>query len=376
MKKKLSKLFIKGFKSIDKDGQTIRFGDITVLLGANGAGKSNLISFFRMLNFMTTGALQKFVGGQGYADSILYFGSNHTPRMEAELVFNVGQYDRDTYQFTLSQASGDILMFNEEFITWSDKLHPTPVKIALGAGHKESLLYEDSKSGGDTSSFIYNLLRGCQVFQFHDTSSTAKIRNQGYIGDNGFLRSNAGNLAAFLYALKNKTEWEKYYNRIVHHIQLIMPQFENFILKPSPLNMEYMKLDWQEKDSEYRFGPHQLSDGTLRFMALATLLLQPEELLPKLIVLDEPELGLHPAAVSTFSGMVRMAAIHSQVLLATQSTRLVDEFSADEIVVVERDSEKKSSVFKRLESSSLVEWLERYSLSELWEKNIIGGRPS
>lgn len=373
--KKLEKISIKGYRSINKDGQEIDFGDVTVLLGANGAGKSNLVSFFRMLNFMTTGALQNYIGEQGYADSILYFGSKNTSRMEAELAFAADQSCRDTYRFTLSHASGDILIFTEESITWQKDGATQPHKVVLGAGHKESNINQDMKDGGKTSAVVYNLLRGCQVFQFHDTSGTAKIRNQGYIGDNEFLRSNAGNLAAFLYMLKNRAGYEKYYERIVRHIRLIMPQFDDFILNPSPLNQDYIKLDWKENGSEYRFGPHQLSDGTLRFMALATLLLQPPDLLPVFIVLDEPELGLHPAAISAFSGMVRGVTGYAQVLLATQSTRLVDEFEPEEIVVVERDESRKCSVFNRMKPVRLAGWLERYSLSELWEKNVLGGRP-
>ena len=375
-RKKLSRIAIRGFKSVGPEGQEIEFGEVTVLLGANGAGKSNLVSFFRMLNYLTTGALQNFIGENGYADSFLHFGSQNCPRMNARLEFDVGSTDRDSYEFTLSHASGDTLIFTEEFLTWKSNTKPDPTKVPLGAGHKESQLEEDARNGGRTSQFILDLLRGCQVFQFHDTSATAKIRNQGYIGANDYLRSNAGNLAAFLYMLANTPEKEKYYDRIVRHIRLVMPQFDRFILNPSPLNPEYIKLDWQETGSDYRFGPHQLSDGSLRFMALATLLLQPPESLPKFIVLDEPELGLHPAAISRLAGMVRSASRHSQILLATQSTRLVDEFEAGQIVVVERDKTKRSSVFKRLDEAALSEWLERYSLSELWEKNILGGRPS
>ncbi len=373
---KLNQLTIKGFTSIDEQGQTIEFGDVTVLIGANSAGKSNLISFFRMLNFMTTDALQNYIGEHGYADSILYFGPQQTNRMEAKLVFTAENGNRDTYHFTLSHASGDTLIFTDEYITWKNQQHSQPVKVSLGSGHKESLLHKDAQNRGTTSHFIHTLLKECRVFQFHDTSNTAKIRNQGYIGDTDFFRSDGGNLAAFLYMLKNRAEWEKYYDRIIRHIQLVFPQFKGFSLNPSPLNQEYIKLDWQEMGRDYRFGPHQLSDGTLRFIALTTLLLQPNELLPRLIILDEPELGLHPAALSTFSGMVRTAAQHSQVLLATQSPRLVDEFSPDEIVVVERDRENKSSIFSKLDDSRLDEWLQRYSLSELWEKNILGGRPS
>lgn len=372
---KLKSIDLKGFKSIDSEGQQIEFGDVTVLLGANGAGKSNLVSFFKMLNYLTTEALQTYIGEQGFADSLLFYGAQTTPRVQAEICFEKEKDDRDTYHFTLSHASGDILIFTEEFWTWKNRNDANPVKVDLGAGHPESRLRGDAKKGNETSKVIWQLLRGCQVFQFHDTSGTAKIRNQGYINDNSLLRSNAGNLAAFLFAMANHPEWEKYYRRIVRHIQEAIPRFGDFVLNPSPINKEYIKLDWKEKDSEYRFGPHQLSDGSLRFIAITTLLLQPPQMAPAVIVLDEPELGLHPAAISAFAGMVRSVSHSCQVILATQSTRLVDEFEASEIVVVERERQKKSSIYYRLDNEKLEGWLTRYSLSETWEKNVFGGRP-
>ncbi|MDR3556043.1 MAG: AAA family ATPase [Syntrophobacteraceae bacterium] len=372
---KLKELTLKGFKSVDAAGQSITFGDVTVFLGANGAGKSNIVSFFKLLNYLTTGGLQIFIGEQGYGDSLLHYGSSTTVRVQAELRFEQAGCSEDTYSFTLSHASGDTLIFTEEYVTWRKAGYPKAQKVDLKAGHREANLIEDAKETGltsKTSRFILNLLRSCRVYQFHDTSSTAKIRNYGYIGDGDYLRDNAGNLAAFLFAMASREEWRRYYERIVRHIQLVMPQFGDFILRPSPVNKSNIDLDWKDKGRGHHFGPHQISDGALRFMALAALLLQPPSTLPKVMVLDEPELGLHPAAISNFAGMVRTASANSQVILATQSPRLVDEFDAEEVVVVEWDDH---SIFRRLDTTALSDWLERYSLSELWEKNVLGGRP-
>ena len=371
---KLKSLNLKGFKSIDSEGQSITFGDITVFLGANGAGKSNIVSFFRLLNYLTTGELQSFIGTQGYADSLLYYGSSTTSRIQAELSFEQDGADKHTYSFTLSHASGDTLILTKEYVTWERAGRP-PRKIDLGAGHKEANLLKDTEPDRLTRQIVFNFLRSCQVYHFHDTSSTGQIRNQGYTGDNQYLRGDAGNLAAFLFAMANNDEGKKHYERIVRHIQLVLPQFGDFVLRPSSLNKDYIRLDWREKRRDYLFGPHLLSDGSLRFMALATLLLQPTVTLPKVIILDEPELGLHPAAIASLAGMIRTASVNSQVVLATQSPRLVDEFNIDEIVIVERDELKDRSLFKCLDEDALSEWLRRYSLSDLWEKNVLGGRP-
>lgn len=379
---KLKKIEINGYKSIDSRGQSIEFGDVTVLLGANGAGKSNLVSFFKLLNYMTTGSLQVFIGQEGYAESLLHYGAKNTPVIRAKLIFEDEKSNTDTYEFTLAHASGDTLIFTQENVTWRQYQQQTskPFEINLGAGHNESKLPEYAKlSQEDNKSksckILLSLLRSCRVYQFHDTSNLAKIRNFGYIGDHEYLRSDAGNLAAFLHVMRNKKEWEKYYERIIRHIRMIIPQFGDFILKPSPLNDNQIRLDWTENGGDYRFGPHQLSDGGLRFMAMATLLLQPPELIPGAILIDEPELGLHPVAISALAGMIHSASEYSQVITATQSPRLVDEFDANVITVVERDEEKKCSLFKRLDEKELKDWLDRYTLSELWEKNVFGGRP-
>ena len=154
-----------------------------------------------------------------------------------------------------------------------------------------------------------------------------------------------------------------------------MPQFGDFIMEPSVVNKEYISLDWKEKDSDFIFSVNQISDGTLRFMALATLLLQPPQTMPSIIVIDEPELGLHPKAISILAGLIKKAAQDVQVVLATQSPNLLDEFSADKVVVIERDEQHRTSIFKQLSSEQLKEWEDEYTTSELWDKNVIGGRP-
>ncbi|MFA8451177.1 MAG: AAA family ATPase [Bacteroidales bacterium] len=373
---KLNNIHLKGFKSINNEGQDIPFGDITLLLGANGSGKSNLISFFKMVNYMTSKSLQTNIAESGFADSILYYGSKKTPRLSAKISFANSQ-SKDEYFFSLSHAAGDTLILTEETLEW-EKLNNggKPFKISLDPGSKESGLLDEKRSTeGKVASVILSLIRTCQVFQFHDTSKEARIRNASYIDDANYLRSDAGNLAAFLYSMKQQKDGEKYYQRIVRYIQKAMPQFKDFVLKPSTRNENYIMLNWTEKNSDYLFGSHQISDGSLRFMALTTLLMQPPKSQPKVIILDEPELGLHPAAITQLGSMIKTASQNSQVVLATQSTRLIDEFEPKDIVIVERDEENKCSTFKKLDEEKLNDWLERYSISELWEKNVIGGRP-
>jgi predicted ATPase len=133
-------------------------------------------------------------------------------------------------------------------------------------------------------------------------------------------------------------------------------------------------LQWRERRTDAIFSSYQASDGTLRAMALVALLLRPETELPDIIILDEPELGLHPYAMNIIAGLIQSISHRTQIIIATQSPFLIDCFQPEDIIVVERKN--RESIFHRLEPEKLQDWLEDYSLSELWHKNVIGGRPS
>jgi predicted ATPase len=368
---KINSINIKGFKSIDSEGQYIPIRDINILLGANGVGKSNLISFFEMLKAITHGKFQNYVKSNGGAEVLLHFGAKKTKSINAEIVFE-SNIIKTKYSIELSTKPDDSLFFAKEELNWSDDNKNVENSISNNALN-ESYLSLDFFNSPKNAANSFTYLKNFKTYQFQDTSKESKIRNSVYIQDYKVLHSDGGNLAAFLYVMKNNHESEKYYQRIVKYIRMAMPQFHDFDLSPSAFNENNIILNWYEKDSDYLFGPHQVSDGSLRFMALASLLLQPPQSIPPLIVLDEPELGLHPSAISLLAAMVKTASQNCQVILATQSTTLINEFEAENIIIVERDGEKSN--FNKLNIKDLENWLHRYSLSEIWEKNIIGGRP-
>jgi predicted ATPase len=366
----LKRITIKGFKSIRDMSLELR--PLNVLIGVNGSGKSNLVSFFKMINEMMGGRLQEHIATGGRAHSLLHFGPKVTPQMEAALEFDANN-GTDTYYVRLFHAAGDTLVFAEESLKfvphgWVGERAP----LNLGAGHQETRVQDEADKGEPTARVFRRLLNYCRVFHFHDTSATARVRQYCYVGDDRWLMPDAGNLAAILYRLRNKAT-SPAYRRILSSVRRIAPFFEDFELAPTGVGDKDIILNWRQKGSDQVFGPHQLSDGTLRAMALVTLLQQPADDLPDLIVVDEPELGLHPAAKTLIAGLFKKASHHCRVIVATQSAALLDAFDAEDVVVVERDT--KESKFWRQDSTRLQEWLEEYSMGQLWEKNVLGGGP-
>ncbi len=360
----LEQLKVKNFKSIHD--QTLRLGRLNVFIGGNGSGKSNLIGVFHFLNRVVAGDLQNYTGEAGGADSILYFGRKQSPSLTVELEFGQAAY-ANGYGFTLRPTAQDRFIFSNETIWFHDRTrYPSPLSIDLGSGHAEARVKQSTER---IAGYVRDDLESYRIYHFHDTSSSARVKQTGDVDDNRRLHPDAGNLAAFLYRLQQKHPG--HFKNIEDTIRQIAPFFEGFRLEPSRLNPEKIRLEWKEKGSDTYFNASALSDGTLRFMCLATLLLQP--ILPAVVLLDEPELGLHPAAISLLADLLESTSQRTQVLVATQSVTLVNQFTPEFVWVVERVDQQ--SVFRHLESADMSAWLENYSLGELWEKNILGGRP-
>lgn len=365
----LSKIRIAGYKSL-KDTE-LDLGHLNILIGANGAGKSNFVSFFKMLNEMMGGRLQTYVGTSGRAQSLLYFGPKLTPQLEARLEFEADK-GLNIYHMRLFHAAGDTLVFAEERLEFLQRgWVGSPKVVSLGAGHSETRIGEEADRDDATARVFRYLLNQCRVYHFHDTSPSAPVRQFCYLHDNRWLRPDAGNLAAMLFAYRERAPLV--YRRIVSTVRKIVPEFDEFDLEPSRLNPNDIQLTWRKRGHDYLFGPHQISDGSLRAMAICALFLQPEAELPRVIILDEPELGLHPHALEIAAGLIRAASVRSQVIVATQSRRFLDFFEPSDIVTVE--IREGASVLRRLDPADLTDWLADYSLGELWERNVLGGGP-
>lgn len=366
--KRLKSIEIQGYKSIPfQNPLKLEFGDITVLLGANGAGKSNVISFFKMLGYMMSGSLQRFIAEAGTNQKFLYYGAKKTPTLSASLRFESAS-SYDIYSFSLTNAIPDRLILSSEEVEWKNTKTRKPVKKQLQSDFNETALI---KSTDKSDKVIRTLLGSCKVYQFSDSSLTAPMRQASTVDSAHYLQAEANNLASFLYYIKNN--YPDSYRRITEYVRDVVPQFNEFYLEPE---RGYVSLKWIDTTpNDYILSADQFSDGSIRFISLATLLLQPEETMPFVIIVDEPELGLHPYAIDQLNEMIKDAAKHAQIIVATQSPAIIDGFTADDVTVIERDDTIQGSMAKRLSTDEYKAWLDEYSLSELWDKNVIGGRP-
>ena len=377
----LKKLTVHGFKSIER--QTIELGSLNVLIGANGSGKSNLLSALSFFRASALGNLDTFVKRSGGADRLLFHGKKPT-----KACFFSCEGDKFSYEQTLIPVAGDRLAVAKEGLAildskveWSDGGSDID-NLEIQLRDEESIQLKEAVARGELTEeeaedqlrdfpSPKRLIEDWRMYHLHDTSATAAVKSTCNVDDNRYLREDASNLAAYLYWLKLKQPTE--YKRIVSVIQLAMPYFEDFVLEPLRRNERTIRLEWKQRGSDSYFDADSLSDGSLRFVSLATLLNQPSGTMPSLIVIDEPELGLHPLAIRLLAEMLDAASEHTQILVATQSVTLLDNFPIDQVIVADHDG--RASLFRRLKADDYKMWLENFSVGELWEKNVLGGRP-
>jgi predicted ATPase len=355
----LQHIKLSGFRSIRE--LDLALAPLNILIGANGAGKSNFISFFKFMNKLLEKELQLHVRSQlNGANRTLHFGRKTTSQLKIDLHFRP-----NSYCATLVPTNDDSLIFAEEEAQFHadeyNYLGGTKTYPLAGPGALESGLPRPARQ--TPSQFVATYLQDWKVYHFHDTSDTAKAAYS--IHATTRLLPQGENLAAFLYGMRDSDN----YHRIVQTIQRVAPFFHDFIFEPEANGL--IRLRWKHKGSDDYFDANMLSDGTLRFICMTTLLLQP--VLPTMILLDEPELGLHPFAMQLLAAMMRSASKDTQIIASTQSVTLANQFDWQDMVVV--DQVDNASQFRRLQENEVAHWLEQYKLGEVWEMNALGGTP-
>jgi predicted ATPase len=362
----LDYITIRGFKSI-ASVEKLALRPLNILIGPNGSGKSNFIGVFAFLHAIRQGRLHDYVGREGGADKLLHFGSKET-----KSILLLVSFEDETNQYGIVLAP-----------TGSDELYPSREKVSFWNKQKgfgeplDTFLQRNGSEAGIVDSkqtiadWVRRRLDRWRVYHFHDTSTDSPMKKTADLGDNRFLRPDGSNVASFLYYLREKHEVS--YDLIRRTIQTVTPFFDDFRLEPTNLNPDKIRLEWRHRNSDKYFDAASLSDGTLRFMALATLFLQPESLRPSIILVDEPELGIHPYGITILGSLMKSASEKTHVIVSTQSPLLLDQFEPEDVLVADRV--EGSTQLRRLDGDKLAEWLEEYSLGQLWEKNELGGRP-
>jgi len=364
----LDYITVQGFKSI-ASVQKLALRPINVLVGPNGSGKSNFIGVFAFLHAVHEGRLKDYVTAAGGAEKLLHFGSKRTREISFHLSFGE---EVNQYMLALSPTQDDGLFpFSEAALFWDRSRYQKPYDTPLQARDQGREAGISNPNLAGTRGWARKHLGSWRLYHVHDTSLSSPMRKTAKVDDNEFLRPDGSNLAAFLYYLQEKHEAS--YSLIRRAVQRVAPFFDDFDLKPLRLKPDDIKLEWRHQNSEQYFDASSLSDGTLRFIALATLFLQPEDRRPSVILVDEPELGLHPYAIEMLASLIRQASKKTQVIVSTQSSLLLDHFDPEDVLVADRV--EGGTQITRLDSGRLATWLEDYSLGQLWEKNEFGGRP-
>jgi predicted ATPase len=349
---------IKGYKSIKE--AKVEFRPINILIGSNGSGKSNFLSFFEFLNRLYDQKLTEYVALSGGEEKMLHKGSKVTQSIYCEIKF--GFY---AYSFEIKKGESSFIFVSEGLWQYKNPKLKNPVYISDFNNEARIKNYELPRAD-----YIRGYLNSFKKYHFHDTGKNSPFNIPSHIkNDIYFLYERGENLAAFLFNIQKENPLA--YKRIINTIQSIAPYFSDFYFQPN--SEGYVRLQWQDKFSSTVYGATDLSDGTIRFIALSTLFLQPNP--PSSIIIDEPELGLHPFAISKLAGMIQSTASKdTQIIVATQSSDLVNHFLAEDIITVDQRNGETS--FKRLEESELSEWLDEYSIGDLWQRNIINsGQP-
>lgn len=356
--KKMERITINGYKSIKN--LDMELSGINVFIGANGSGKSNFLSFFEFLKNIYYRNLQEYVALKGGVERILHKGSKNTAEISAKLWLHL-----NGYSFTLKKGENEFI-FTEEGLWYPNPYHENPFDVASFS--TESNLRSNFKP---RAAYIRSYLEALQKYHFHDTGENSPFNRESNVDNDKFILYDKGqNLSAFLFGIYETDQ--QVYSLIVKTIQSIAPYFLDFIFRPD--SSSNIRLRWQSRHSSTIYGSNDLSDGTMRFIALTTLFMQPR--LPETIIIDEPELGLHPSAIAKLAGMIKsVSAKKCQVIVATQSTDLISHFEPEDIITVDQISGE--SVFQRLNSETLGKWLEDYTIDDLWKRNIINtGQPN
>lgn len=378
MKKlRLNNISISHFKSIANVHELV-LADLNVIIGANGAGKSSFISIFQMLENMSRRNFQNFCIDSGDANSLFFFEGAKSQPIKLGFDFKNGKI-KTCYNLEIILSPKETALISQEYMEYDGDIisdnEGTEDNPATGY-RTESQLY---RWGSDKKRYklhypVCETINSWRTYHFHDTSIASFLRKSSQFGTDKNLLQTGENLAPYIFYLRERHP--DIYTYLVSAIRCIAPFFLDFVFpytwEQARENNQKISLAWKQTCSERLMQPWQFSDGTLRFIALVVALIQPDP--PAIILVDEPEIGLHPAAISFISGLLHDASTRTQVIVTTQSPLMLENMDPHNIIVMTSQNNKSSC--EKLDAKSLKTWLEDYTLCDLWMKGLLATGPT
>lgn len=383
---KLTQLIIQNYRSLADC--TLPLRDLAVIIGPNGAGKTALLEVFQLLKRGSQQELAKFLETQGGFHAVL----NHREgdSISIELSIDAESEESDSpihYQFELKGRPLGYTIASERLEWQTDRNASAPFRY-IDAGHGEVRYADPASPESTTPVWGYDPLElalaqapqvNGEVDALRRTLSQTELYGALDVSPRGIIRlpqsltpttlpgPNGDNLFSALYNLR--ASHRDVYDRI---IDLLHQGFADFDGVEFPVvGAGQVTLAWYERGDSQPFYPNQLSEGTLRFLWISTLLLSPE--LPGRLLLDEPEISLHPELLKLLAALLQDASARSAIVVATHSPDLIRWLEPEEVLVA--DKEDGATRFTWADQMNLDEWLDEYTLRDLWLMGNLGGRP-
>lgn len=336
---------IENFKSI-KNLKELELENINILIGPHGSGKSNFLFFFEMVGKFTECSFQHYVIEQGGAKALTNNSTTPSPNIQGKITFQEGEYT-----FTLSPDKDNCLTFaKEKIVFYKDQKTWTPTKDTENETYESFLRQKRSNE-----LFVKQLSQTFQtyrVYNFNDTSFSAKVRKPCNINDNRYFRTNGENLVAILYLMKKR--YRANYDRLLYLFQYVLPSFDDFKFIINDKNPEFIRLQWKTKNTNYMDIAY-MPDGCLKILCLLTLFLQPTDFMPKTLFIDNLDTGISPRIIKMITMLIKEISSNTQIIAVAYSPEIINIFKHDCIITTE--FKKGQSHFKRLDSSHLTNWL-------------------
>jgi len=387
-KNTLKSLQIQNLLSFGKDSPKIELGDLNILIGPNGSGKSNLIEIIGLIR-STPRDFSWELGVRGGVDEWLWKGRSSTKIPIGSIQCDASPNGLDktiSYRLSFTRDGSQLRIVDERIENQGREDHDAPdpyfafndgSPILNVAGHSRSLKYGDvdtkssilsQRQDPDQYPEVTYLGRYFASFRLYRTwqfGPDSRVRDLYAAGQrNDFLDEDVGNLGLMLNRLRADSSTK---TELLRHLKMFYAGAEDIL---TPIQGGMVDLRIEEEDG-VTIPASRLSDGTLRWLSLLTILLHPSP--PPLVCIEEPELGLHPDMIQPLAKLLLSASERMQLVVTTHSGDLIDEMSGNPSAVIVCEKRSGSSVFRRLDGDQLSEWLERYRLGQLWRTGEIGG---